>query len=65
MATRRKPVAKSKQADQDKPLTPREEYRAALDELNNYSHNNETSEAIEARERFDRADRRRSRWSWR
>jgi hypothetical protein len=65
MATRRKPVAKSKQQDTDKPLTPREEYRAALDDLNNYSHNNETDEAQEARDRFDRADRLRSRWSFR
>jgi hypothetical protein len=55
MAARRKPVAKGKK-DQDKPLTPREEYRAALDELNNYSHNNETSEAQEARDRLDRAE---------
>jgi hypothetical protein len=60
----RKLVAKSKQ-DPDKSLTPREEYRAALDELNQYSHNNETTEAQEARERFDRADRLRTRWSLR
>jgi hypothetical protein len=62
MATRRKPVANSKQ-DPDKPLTPREEYRAALDNLNRYSHNNETSEGQEARERFERADRKRHWWN--
>ncbi|TDW88785.1 hypothetical protein [Kribbella sp. VKM Ac-2566] len=48
--------------DADRPLTPREEYRAALDELNQYSHNNETAEALEARERFEQADRRRPWW---
>jgi hypothetical protein len=66
MATpRRKPVAKSKKTtqDQDKPLTPREEYRAALDELNRYSHNNETSEAQVARDRFDRAETKRRWWN--
>lgn len=49
------------QADSDRPLTPHEEYRAALKELNNYSYNNETREAIDARQRFDRADRNRRR----
>ncbi|GAA1562545.1 hypothetical protein GCM10009789_14650 [Kribbella sancticallisti] len=58
----RKPVAKSKQ-DPDRPLTPREEYRAALDELNRYSENNETSEAVDARDRFDKADRKRHWWN--
>jgi hypothetical protein len=48
--------------EQDRPLTPREEYRAALDELNRYSTNNETSEALAARERLDRADRKRRWW---
>ncbi len=51
--------------DQDeRPLTPREEYRAALDDFNNYSNNNETLEALRARGRLDRADRNRRRW-WR
>ncbi|MFI6682004.1 hypothetical protein [Kribbella sp. NPDC050470] len=65
MATRkpRKPVAKSQgTTDPERPLTPREEYRAALTELNRYSHNNETAEALAARERFDRADRKRRWW---
>ncbi len=51
-------------ADQhDRPLTPREAYRAALTELNSYSRENETEEALRARERFDRADRKRRWWS--
>ena len=49
--------------DDDRPLTPREEYRAALAELNSYSRENETDEALSARERFDRADRKRRWWS--
>jgi hypothetical protein len=49
--------------EDDRPLTPREEYRAALAELNSYSHENETEEALSARERFDRADRKRHWWS--
>ncbi|TDO35880.1 hypothetical protein EV643_121155 [Kribbella sp. VKM Ac-2527] len=57
----RKPVVKGKQ-DPDRPQTPREEYRAALDELNRYSENNETAEAVDARDRFDKADRNRRRW---
>ncbi|MFI6680152.1 hypothetical protein [Kribbella sp. NPDC050470] len=48
--------------EKDRPLTPREEYRAALDELNRYSTDNETAEALAARERFDRADRKRRWW---
>jgi hypothetical protein len=63
MATPRKSTAKTKgKTDPDRPLTPREEYRAALDELNRYSHNNETAEAQQARNRFDRADRKRRWW---
>ncbi|MGW1344248.1 hypothetical protein ACWCOV_24635 [Kribbella sp. NPDC002412] len=46
----------------DRPLTPREEYRAALDELNRYSTNNETADALAAQDRFDRADRKRRWW---
>ena len=64
MATR-KPVAKGKtktKPDPDRPPTPREEYSAALDELNRYSTNNETAEAQTARDRFDRADRKRRWW---
>ena len=60
---RTKPADRNERGDeQDRPLTPREEYRAALDELNRYSHNNETAEALAARERFDRADRKRRWW---
>ncbi|GAA1566088.1 hypothetical protein GCM10009789_19450 [Kribbella sancticallisti] len=62
MTTPRKPVAKGKK-NPDRPLTPREEYRAALDNLNNYSHNNETSEAQEARDQFDQAERKRRWWN--
>ncbi|TCO45535.1 hypothetical protein EV646_108158 [Kribbella antiqua] len=59
----RKPVAESKgKKTEDRPLTPREEYREALADLNRYSHNNETAEARQARDRFDRADRTRSWW---
>jgi hypothetical protein len=57
----RKSVAKSKK-NTDRPLTPREEFRAALDDLNRYSDNNETAEAIDARDRLDTADRNRRRW---
>ena len=46
----------------DRQLTPREEYRAALDEVNHYSTDNETAEALTARERFERADRNRRWW---
>lgn len=41
----------------------REEYRAALENLNRFSHNNQTREARQARERFDKADKaRRQYW---
>jgi len=59
--SRTKPAAQ--RADEnDCPSTAREEYRAALDDLNRYSTNNETAEALAARERFDRADRKRRWW---
>ncbi|WP_185444336.1 hypothetical protein [Kribbella qitaiheensis] len=41
-----------------KKLTPREEYNAALEDLNRYSDNNETTAALKARQRFENADRR-------
>lgn len=59
---RTKSADQDQRDDTDRPLTPREEYRAALDDLNRYSHNNETTEAMQARERFDRADRTRRWW---
>lgn len=38
-----------------KKLSPREEYDAALADLNRYSHNNETNAALKARRRFEKA----------
>ena len=61
MATRRKPIAKSKQ-EPDRALTPGEEYRAALADFTNYSAENETAEALAARDRLDTAARRRRWW---
>jgi len=42
-------------------LSPREEYDAALADLNRYSDNNQTPAALKARARFEKADRAR-RW---
>ncbi|TDW18591.1 hypothetical protein [Kribbella kalugense] len=58
---RTKPAAE-RDDEKERPLTPREEYRAALDELNQYSTNNETTEALAARERFEQAGRKRRWW---
>ncbi|GAB3813419.1 hypothetical protein [Kribbella italica] len=38
-----------------KKLTPREEHDAALADLNRYSDNNETRDAVKARRRFEKA----------
>jgi hypothetical protein len=45
-----------------KKLTRREEYDAALEDLNRYSDNNETSAALKARLRFEKADSRLRWW---
>jgi septation ring formation regulator EzrA len=45
--------------------TARDEYKAALADLNRYSENNETGEAVDARKRLDKAERKRSRWGFR
>ncbi|TCN39833.1 hypothetical protein EV644_10381 [Kribbella orskensis] len=39
-------------------LSPREEYNEALADLNRYSDNNETRDAVKARRRFEKAARR-------
>ncbi|GAA1566797.1 hypothetical protein GCM10009789_20360 [Kribbella sancticallisti] len=46
----------------DEELSPAEEYRAALADFTSYSADNETAEALAARDRFDTADRRRRWW---
>jgi hypothetical protein len=46
-------VAKTK--TRKKKLSPREEYDDALADLNRYSDNNETTAAIKARRRFEKA----------
>jgi hypothetical protein len=38
-----------------KKLSRRDEYNAALADLNRYSHNNETRDALKARRRFEKA----------
>ena len=48
----------------DEALTPAQEYRAALEEFNSYSNENETAEALAARDRLDTAERRRRWWSF-
>jgi hypothetical protein len=63
MATRRKHRATTihKPAD-DEALTPAEEYRAALADFTSYSTDNETADALAARDRLDTAERRRRWW---
>jgi len=46
----------------DEALTPEQEYRAALADFTNYSAENETAEALAARDRLDTAERRRRWW---
>ena len=46
----------------DEALTPAEEYRAALEDFSNYSAENETAEALAARDRLDTAESRRRWW---
>ena len=46
----------------DEALTPEQEYRAALADFTTYSAENETAEALAARDRLDRAERRRRWW---
>jgi hypothetical protein len=46
----------------DEALTPEQEYRAALADFTTYSSNNETAEALDARDRLDTAERRRRWW---
>jgi hypothetical protein len=48
--------------DTDEALSPADEYRAALADFTNYSTNNETAEALAARDRLDRAETRRRWW---
>ncbi|MER7246185.1 hypothetical protein [Kribbella sp. NPDC000426] len=43
-------------------LSPAEEYKAALADFTQYSTENETDEALAARDRLDRAERRRRWW---
>ncbi|TWD80389.1 hypothetical protein FB561_1464 [Kribbella amoyensis] len=49
-------------ATTDDALSPAEEYRAALADFSSYSSENETSEALAARDRLDTAERRRRWW---
>jgi hypothetical protein len=53
-----------KPADTEEALSPAEEYRAALADFTSYSTENETAEALAARDRLDPAERaeRRRRW---
>jgi hypothetical protein len=51
-----------KPADTDEALSPAEEYRAALADFTQYSTENETAEALAARDRLDRAEQRRRWW---
>jgi hypothetical protein len=46
----------------DEALTPEQEYRAALADFTSYSTENETAEALDARDRLDSAERRRRWW---
>ena len=46
----------------DEALTPAQEYRAALADFTNYSAENETAEALAARDRLDTAVQRRRWW---
>jgi hypothetical protein len=50
-----------KPIDTDEALSPADEYRAALADFTNYSTNNETAEALAARDRLDQAETR-GRW---
>lgn len=54
--------SRKKPTDQAEALTPAQEYRAALEEFTSFSTNNETAEAVEARDRLDRAETRRRWW---
>jgi hypothetical protein len=56
----RKTTAKKTSASAD-----RDEFKDALANLNRYSENNETAEAVDARNRFDQADRKRRRGGFR
>lgn len=60
--TSRNPRRTRKPADTEEALSPAEEYRAALADFTQYSTENETAEALAARDRLDRAERRRRWW---
>ncbi|MFG1815784.1 hypothetical protein ACGFIF_18620 [Kribbella sp. NPDC049174] len=61
MARKPRKTSTHKPTDDQAP-TPAEEYRAALADFNTYSAENETAEALAARDRLDTADRRRRWW---
>jgi hypothetical protein len=62
MATTPRKPRKKNTRDETETLTPAQEYRAALDDFTSYSTNNETPEALAARDRLDRAETRRRWW---
>ncbi len=63
MARKPRKTSTRKPTDDDA-LTPAEEYRAALADFNTYSAENETAEALAARDRLDTAEQRRRWWSF-
>ncbi|GAA3576921.1 hypothetical protein [Kribbella ginsengisoli] len=62
MARKPRKTSTRKPATTDEALTPAEEYRAALADFTSYSTDNETAEALAARDRFDTAEQRRRWW---
>ncbi|GAA3560832.1 hypothetical protein [Kribbella ginsengisoli] len=53
---------KPRKTDDEQALSPAEEYRAALADFTSYSSDNETPEALAARDRLDQAETRRRWW---
>jgi hypothetical protein len=62
MARKPRKTSTRKPDTADEALTPEQEYRAALADFTNYSAENETAEALAARDRLDTAERRRRWW---
>lgn len=60
--TRKPRKTSTRKPDTDEAPTPEQEYRAALADFTNYSADNETAEALAARDRLDTAERRRRWW---
>jgi hypothetical protein len=62
MARKPRKTSTRKPDTTEEALTPAEEYRAALADFTSYSAENETAEALAARDRLDTAGRRRRWW---